>query len=528
MEIRGDSTKWVTTLLMLYSALWVGIDGSSRQPHIILILADDLGWDDVSFHGSDQIPTPNIDYLAYNGVILHNYYVQPICTPTRSALMTGRHPIHTGLQHNVIVAPQPYGLRPNETTMAEYLKPLGYATHMIGKWHLGFFAKEYTPTYRGFDSYYGYYCGHMDYYTHNVQWSKYWGYDMHKNMEVEWPTFGEYSTELFTTEAEKILKSHNPDKPLFLYLAYQAVHSANNKVPLQAPYKYTSRFPYIHDEKRRTFAGMLSALDDSIGNITRTLHQTGLYDNSVIIFSTDNGGPPAGFDMNYASNWPLRGTKATLWEGGVRGDGFINSPLLEKPQRISSNMIHVTDWLPTLYHLAGGNMSDLPTNLYGVNVWNTLSRGDPSPRTEILHNIDSLQHTAALRVGDYKLIIGDAYNGKWSGWYQPEEVTTRRNISVSHDPRAAVVHCGKKPANASTNCQPKQKPCLYNVILDPCEYHNIAEQYPDVVNDMLNRLTEYNSTAVEPQHPPEDPKCDPKYHKEAWVPWINLTDSDTV
>ncbi|XP_077994621.1 arylsulfatase I-like [Glandiceps talaboti] len=508
--------------IILSNALWVVSGAASKQPHIIVILADDLGWDDVSFHGSNQIPTPNIDNLAYSGIVLHNYYVQPICTPTRSALMTGRHPIHTGLQHSVIVAPQPYGLRPNETTMAEYLKPLGYATHMVGKWHLGFFAKEYTPTYRGFDSYYGYYCGHEDYLTHNVQWGKYWGFDLHNNMEVEWPTFGEYSTELFTSKAEVVIRNHNPEKPLFLYLAHQAVHSANNAVPLQAPYKYTSRFPYIQDENRRTFAGMVSALDDSIGNITKVLKETGLYNNSVIIFSTDNGGPPAGFDMNYASNWPLRGTKATLWEGGVRGDGFVHSPLLEVPGRKSMDLIHVCDWLPTVYHLAGGNSSSLPGNLDGYNLWPTLSRGEPSPRKEILHNIDPNEGTAALRVDEFKLIIGEAYSGHWSGWYKPEEFTAEANKTV--DPKAAVVNCGVKPANASTNCKPQKKPCLYNIIDDPCEFYNLADQYPVIVDMMVDRIAEYNATAVTPQNTPEDPKSDPKFHGYAWVPWINLTD----
>ncbi|CAN7943622.1 unnamed protein product, partial [Ixodes hexagonus] len=124
------------------------------------------GWDDVSFHGSSQIPTPNLDALAADGITLHNYYVQPMCTPSRAALMTGLYPIRTGMQHWVIRSPEPWGLPLELKLMPEHLKDLGYSTHLVGKWHLGYFKKEYTPTYRGFDSFYGYYNGYIDYYSH--------------------------------------------------------------------------------------------------------------------------------------------------------------------------------------------------------------------------------------------------------------------------------------------------------------------------------------------------------------------------
>eukprot|EP00057_Strongylocentrotus_purpuratus_P034012 XP_793612.3 PREDICTED: arylsulfatase B isoform X2 [Strongylocentrotus purpuratus] len=139
---------------------------TAQPPNVIFVVADDLGWNDVSFHGSSQIPTPHIDALAQEGVILTNYYVSPICTPTRSAIMTGKHPIHTGLQYSVIIADEPYGLGTNETIMPQYLRSLGYRTHMVGKWHLGFFKESLTPSHRGFESYYGYYGGMQDYFTH--------------------------------------------------------------------------------------------------------------------------------------------------------------------------------------------------------------------------------------------------------------------------------------------------------------------------------------------------------------------------
>ncbi|XP_070575005.1 arylsulfatase J-like [Ptychodera flava] len=350
---------------------------------------------------------------------------------------------------------------------------------MVGKWHLGFFAWQYTPTFRGFDSFFGYYNGKEDYYDHMTLENEYMGYDLCDNVSVRHSFDGQYTTELFTTKVEDIIKQNNNQQPLFLYLAHLAVHSANPSQPLEAPDKYVKRFPHIQDNNRKMFAAMASALDDSVGNITKTLKYTGLYNNSIIIFTTDNGGPAAGFDRNFASNWPLRGIKATLWEGGVRGTGFIHSPLLEKSGIIQEGMIHVCDWLPTLYHAAGGNVSELPQNLDGVNLWDTLSMGTASPRNEVLHNIDPITQTAALRVGNYKVIIGDVCKGKWDGWFKPEQVTD--GIRAGHstnDMRTAIVECGHKPTNTSTNCKPTKSPCLYNIKNDPCEYNNIADTYP--------------------------------------------------
>ncbi|KAI8493732.1 hypothetical protein Bbelb_286530 [Branchiostoma belcheri] len=444
--------------LLLAAALFVGPSSSktTQPPHIILIVADDLGWNDVSFHGSDQIPTPHLDSLAYSGVILGNYYVSPICTPTRSALMTGRHPIHTGLQHGVISGATPFGLPLNETILPQYLKQLGYATHMVGKWHLGMYAWDYTPTFRGFDSYFGYWTGAEGYMDHinaiHASWhlghhtwehtptyrgfDSYFGYltgkdnyydhtddesnskgetgykglDLRNGTEPVWTENGTYSTELFATEAERIIASHDTDKPLFLYLPHQAVHSGNPDDPLQAPQKYIDKFPHIQHPGRRTFAAMVSALDDAVGNVTKALSARGMLENSVIIFTTDNGGPAAGFDMNYASNWPLRGVKNTLWEGGVHGTGFVHSPLIKQPKRTTHELLHVCDLLPTIYALAGGDSTQLK-NLDGLNVWETISRGEESPRVEVLHNIDPKRKTAALRYRDHKIILGEAYKG---------------------------------------------------------------------------------------------------------------------
>ncbi|KAL5009860.1 hypothetical protein ScPMuIL_012165 [Solemya velum] len=489
----------------------------SAQPNIILIVADDLGWDDVGFHGS-EIRTPNIDNFAKKGVALSNYYVSPICTPTRGSLLTGKHPISLGLQHYVIVGPQPYGLPLKHKTMAQYLKELGYSTHIVGKWHLGLFEKEYMPTYRGFDTHFGYLLGMEDYFDH-FNHDVYWGLDFRRDMEVVRNETEHYSTELFTAEAEKVIEQHNTSKPLFLYLAHQAVHAGNHNDPLQAPQKYVDRFPYIKDYRRRIFAGMVSALDDSVGNITGLLQERGMLENSVIILTTDNGGPTNGYDGNAACNKPLRGVKNTLWEGGVRGTGFVYSPLIKKPGYVSSNLMHVSDWLPTLYHVAGGNSSDL-INVEGVDLWDMISSSGKPVRKELLHNIDPIANHSAIRVGDYKLIMGDISGGRNDMWYSCTPPNSEPHDRT--DKKTGVIHvdCGEKPLNYSINCQPSKSPCLFNVVSDPCEYNNIAGSNPQVVASLLKRLSDYAAHAVPPGNKPTDPRANPKYHDGAWGPWL--------
>ncbi|XP_062502311.1 arylsulfatase B-like isoform X2 [Corticium candelabrum] len=264
----------------------------STKPSILLIIADDYGFHDIGYHDS-EIRTPVLDKLAGEGVKLENYYVQPICTPTRSQLLSGRYQIHTGLQHGIIWPAQPNGIPLNDTLLPQKLKELGYATHAVGKWHVGFFKKDYTPTQRGFDSFFGYLTGSEDYYTHTRRngfpgWPecKNWeGVDLHHNEKVVRTENGTYSTHLFTQKVIDIINQHNTDHPLFVYLPFQAVHE-----PLQVPESYLMPYMHIEDHNRRIYAGMVSAMDEGVGNITKALRTKGIMNNTVIIFSTDNGG----------------------------------------------------------------------------------------------------------------------------------------------------------------------------------------------------------------------------------------------
>ncbi|MEQ2314159.1 hypothetical protein AMECASPLE_009340 [Ameca splendens] len=354
---------------------------TKNQPHIIFILIDDQGYNDIGYH-NPTIKTPTLDKLAAEGVILENYYVQPICTPSRSQLITGRYQIHTGLQHSIIRPRQPSCLPSHMDTLPERLREAGYSTHMVGKWHLGFYRKACLPTRKGFDTFFGSLTGSVDYYSYrSCDGPGLCGYDLHDNERVAWGQKGKYSTMLFTQRARKILESHNlTDKPLFLLLSLQAVHT-----PLQPPKSYIYPYRDMANVARRKFAAMFSTVDEAVRNITYALRKYGHYRNSVIIYSTDNGAQP----FTGGSNWPLRGRKGTYWEGGIRGVAFVHSPLLKRRRRVSKALLHITDWFPTLVGLAGGNISQ-SQGLDGFDVWPTISEGKESPRKEILHNIDPL------------------------------------------------------------------------------------------------------------------------------------------
>ncbi|KAK6645236.1 hypothetical protein RUM43_001512 [Polyplax serrata] len=568
----------ILPILILITAQ--SVQSKSINPHIVFILADDLGWNDVGFHGSNQIPTPNIDAMAYSGIILNNYYVTPICTPSRSALLTGKYPIHTGLQHGVVHGSTPYGLSLNETLLPqfmkmggyvtriigkwhlgmqhrviygcepwglslnesilpEYLKKAGYVTSIVGKWHMGHFKQDYLPLSRGFDSHYGYWTGHQDYFDHTaIEKNKYWGYDMRRGMDVAWSDYDSYTTDLFTKEAVKVIEEHDKTKPLFLYLAHLAVHSANFYDPLQAPFQTVSKFSYIKDKQRRLFAGMLSKLDESVGSVVTALAEANMLNNSVIIFSTDNGGPAAGFNLNAASNWPLRGAskpyvKDTLWEGGVRGAAFIWSPLLPS-SKVSDTLIHITDWLPTLISLTNYS-SGHKLVIDGINIWPSLISNHTSSRKEILLNIDNERHVAALIHKNWKYKEGNT--GIWNNWYGPSGRDMKYNWTQLYNCAATKAIQDIKPLPDKTTISAIRKKTeirckapgkaqisdtyLFNLETDPCETDNLAATQPDIVQRMKMKLEMYQRTVIPPRNKPTDERSDPKNWGYVWTNWMD-------
>ena len=365
-------------------------------PNIVYIVADDLGWKDVGFHGSD-IKTPNIDKLAAEGARLEQYYAQPMCTPTRAALMTGRYPLRYGLQSGVIPSAGSYGLSTEEYILPQMLKDAGYKTALVGKWHLGHAKTEYWPRQRGFDYFYGALVGEIDHFKHEAHGVTDW---YRNNKLLKEPGF---DNTLFGAEAAHLVSKHDPKVPLFLYLAFTAPHT-----PFQAPKEYIQRNAHIADEQRRTYAAMISVMDDEVGRVVAALEKNKMRDNTIIVFQSDNGGVRSAMFAGEsavkgelpASNGPYRDGKGTLYEGGTRVCGLVNWPGKIKSGDVGG-MVHVVDMYPTLAALAGAKLGKNKP-LDGMNVWDAISEGKPSPRTEMVYNVDPMG--GAVRNQDWKLV----------------------------------------------------------------------------------------------------------------------------
>ncbi|MGE4182552.1 MAG: arylsulfatase [Limisphaerales bacterium] len=418
---------------------------AASRPHIVHIVADDLGWKDVGFHGSD-IQTPAIDRLAAGGARLEQFYAQPMCTPTRACLMTGRYPFRYGLQTAVILSAHTYGLPTDEWLLPQALKEAGYATAIVGKWHLGHGDRKYWPRQRGFDHQYGPLIGELDYFTHKQHGVVDWYRNNKRIIEKG------YTTTLLGDDAVRLIDAHDPAVPLYLYLTFNAPHT-----PYQAPPEYLEKYRHIADPNRRAYAGSISAMDDQIARVVDALQRKGMRDDALILFHSDNGGT---FNKMFAGegdmskvtipcdNGPFREGKGSLYEGGTRVCALANWPGRIRPGIAVDGMIHVVDLYPTLAGLAGASMARCKP-LDGVDVWPVMSEGRPSPRTEIIYNIEAFR--AGVRQGDWKLV-----------W------------------RAPIPSI----------------PELYNLATDPSETTNVAEAHPDTVAALQKRANELAKTRV--------------------------------
>ena len=286
----------VLVVLLLASLPLIAQEQRVAAPHIVVLLADDLGFGDVGFHGS-AISTPHIDALASRGVRLEQFYAQPVCSPTRGALLTGRYPIRLGLQVGVVRPWAEHGLPLEERTLANTLGECGYATAICGKWHLGHATRDQLPTRRGFDHQYGHYNGALDYFTHVRDG----GFDWHEDDKVNHDEG--YTTDLIADKAIAILAGHDPARPLFLYVPFNAPHS-----PMEAPKEWIEEYAQIEDRQRRTYAAMVACLDAAVGRILAALDEHGYArDKTLVLFLSDNGGI-----VRFGSNGPLRGEKGQV------------------------------------------------------------------------------------------------------------------------------------------------------------------------------------------------------------------------
>jgi arylsulfatase A-like enzyme len=414
------------------------------------MMADDLGWGDVGYHGG-RISTPHIDQLSKRGVRLNQFYVQPVCSPTRGALLTGRYPMRLGLQCGVVRPWATHGLPLDERTLPQALRQAGYVTAICGKWHLGHVTAKYLPTRRGFDHQYGHYNGALDYFTHIRDGGHDWHRDDRPNHDKG------YSTNLIGKAASEIIAEHDKSRPLFLYVPFNAPHT-----PLQAPQEYIRKYADMPNKQRRIFAAMVTCMDDAIGRILKALdeHQYPA-EKTLVIFCSDNGGI-----RRLGSNGELRAGKGTLYEGGVRVPAVMVWKGVLKPGSLVDEPLHIVDLYPTLLRLAGADVVQKKP-LDGKDAWDTIAYGGPSPHEFLLHNVTPFH--GAIRMGDWKLI-----------------------------------HNGHVSANV-TQASKKETWELFNIRRDPSEKQDVSRQQPQVTKRLKAKLAALAAEAVEPNIPPNKP-----------------------
>jgi arylsulfatase A-like enzyme len=425
MPLRALLSAVLAILLLAPAA---SAQDGARRPNILYIVADDLGWADVGFRGSD-IRTPAIDSLAAEGARLDQFYVQPMCTQTRAALMTGRYPLRYGLQSFVIIPEQTYGIPLEETLLPELLREAGYRTALIGKWHLGHADPALWPQQRGFDYHYGALIGEIDYFTREIHGTTDWYRD---NQVVEEEG---YVTRLLGEDAVRYIGELDGEDPFFLYLAFTAPHT-----PFQAPEDALALYDGIGDPNRQAYAAMITEMDTQIAAVLDALDRKGLRDNTLVIFHSDNGGVRSATFAGQietagglpASNGDLRGGKGDLFEGGTRAVALASWPGVIEEGTVEGVM-HVVDMLPTLAGLAGASTAGTQP-LDGVDVWDTIATRAPSPRTELVYNVEMFR--GAIRDGDWKL------------FYRAPLPSARMLFNLAEDPNETTDVSSQNPAIA--------------------------------------------------------------------------------
>ena len=433
---------------------------AARKPNIVFILGDDLGYCDISMYGCKEIPTPNIDSIGKNGIRFSNAYVSaPVCSPSRAGLMTGRYQQRFGFEFNAgplprALANKDMGLPLTEITLAQVMKKAGYATGMVGKWHMGM-NDRYMPTQRGFDDYFGFLFGANLYIDPNKPGgmsrpgAAEGGGSNVTSRSPQNPIYrnttpveeNEYLTDAFAREAVAYIDRHQKE-PFFLYAPFNAPHE-----PFQATQKYLDRFPNVKDERRRVYMAMVSALDDGVGAILRKLRETGLEKETLVVFLSDNG---CATYTGACTNDPLRFGKLTHLEGGFRVPFAMQWPGHLEAGKVSDQVISSLDLFPTAVTIAGG---ELPKDrvMDGVNLMPYLTgKNKAAPHLVLCWRNGA---NAAVRKGNWKLFKGgDHY------W-------------------------------------------LYDLSKDIGEQKNRATEHPDIVEELKKELAKWEAQMKEPLWP---------------------------
>jgi arylsulfatase A len=452
------------------------------RPNVIIIFADDLGYGDLGCYGHPTIRTPNLDKMAAQGMRFTSFYTAAsVCTPSRAGLLTGRLPIRNGMTNDkkrVLFPDSAGGLPASEVTLAELLRSVGYATGCVGKWHLGHL-KEFLPMAQGFDSYYGIpYSNDMDRVTDGklgkeIFWNpkiEYWNVPLMRNEKIiERPAEQHTITKRYTEESVKFIREHK-NQPFFLYLAHTMVH-----VPLFASKDFQGK------SKRGLYGDTVEELDWSVGQILDTLRQEGLDENTIVIFSSDNG-PWLIFDTHGGSAGLLRDGKGSTFEGGFRVPGIVWWPGRVKAGVVTSEMASTLDVLPTVAKLAGAKMP-AGREIDGYDLGPVLFGTGPSPRETMFFYRDTKLY--AVRKGAFK------------------------------------AHFYTRPAYGPGKEEAHNPPLLYQLDRDPSEKYDVAKDHADVIAD-LRKEFETHLANVKPGKNQLEAKISKSARVERWERWTGL------
>ncbi|TDG13875.1 arylsulfatase [Seongchinamella unica] len=453
-------------LLMTACALLSLPVQAEERPNVIVIVADDLGWNDVGYHGGD-IDTPSLDLLAREGMQLDRFYTTPICSPTRAALMTGRDPMRLGVAYGVIMPWDTNGVHPDEHFMPQSFQAAGYQTAMVGKWHLGHAQQTYHPNERGFEHFYGHLHTEVGFYP---PFSNQGGIDFQRN-GVSIDDDG-YETFLLADEVSRYIRERDKNKPFFVYMPFLAPHT-----PLDAPEELQEKYRDINTElaparagttdatramakkrgepsARPMYAAVVDAMDQAVGQVLETLRKEGIDDNTIVLFMSDNGG--AAYSVGGADNAPLRGGKGETFEGGIR---VIS--LLRWPGRISAGskleqIMSVMDVFPTLAEASGVETKNRRP-LDGRSLWPAISEGKAQPRKDYLY--------FASEIPIYGHFNLTAFNDEWKLVQEVKQGQLTTEVSNY----------------------------LFKIGEDPYEYDNLADRHPEIVARLSQQIQDWRA-----------------------------------
>ena len=432
----------ILSLFVFIAACSIGKDQEGLRPNIVLIMADDLGYGGISCYGNTEINTPNLDSLASSGIKFTDFHSNgAVCSPTRAALMTGKYQQRTGVG-GVITAKshRDVGLSLNETTMAEEFKKHGYSSGMFGKWHLGY-SKDYNPTLQGFDEFTGFVSGNVDYHGHIDQE----GYlDWWKDMEIK--NEEGYSTDLITRYGINFIKEKTPKKtgkPFFLYLPHEAPHGPYqrqiDKILRQVGKAGTE--PVEEKNISDIYKEMIEVMDEGIGRIIQTLKATDQYQNTIVVFISDNGA------NRHGNNGSLKGYKGGVYEGGSRVPAIFSYPNKIKQGRINNQIVLTMDLLPTLLDFINQKPS---ANIDGISIKDNLLNQEKMPQRDVFFDY---KNKSFIRSGEWKLI----------------QIEKEKNPQLE----------------------------LYNLTKDRKEQNDISAIHPELVNQLSTKLIHWKKEVEE-------------------------------